>query len=103
MKWDGGLEGLSQGLFSVLTGREGNFRTVQWVLFSHSPSQFVPFDPALSRQIKPCATWVVPSGPIDKFRNSELLEHLLDVQLLITDCFTALLAHTHPANSTVRS
>src|SRR5260370_30492365 len=31
--------------------------TVQWVLVCHFPSQSVPFDPALSRQITPCATW----------------------------------------------
>ena len=35
---------------------------------SLSPSKSVPFDAALSRQIKPYATWVVPGRPIDKFR-----------------------------------
>jgi hypothetical protein len=69
MKWDGGRKrGLSLGLLRVLTSREGNFWNGQRVLFSHSPSQCVPFDPTPSRQIKPCATWVVPSRPIDKFR-----------------------------------
>jgi hypothetical protein len=54
MKWDGRLETRpAQDLFEVLTDREGNFRTVHMVLFSDASSQSVPFDPTLSRKIKP--------------------------------------------------
>ena len=73
MKWDWGPETRAVARLNYGFNRSGRqLSDGAIILFSNSLSQAVPFDPTLSRPIKPCATWVVHSRPIDKFGGLEV-------------------------------